>query len=291
MKALFLFLLSFPLIAFAQEKDKMPLQREPVYQLKRGYAKAANSTSPLLSYLGGNVLQTTNTFVIFWGTQWSDSTFAADKITGLDQFFSGFSNSRYASTTTEYFDSINGYIAPYSSYNGHAFDLTAAPTSALSVSNAVAEVCKMTNNAPAPNGVYFIYTSTGAGQVNYCAWHSWGNCSNGAKVQVAYMPNIDKIAGCDPADNYSGHSQGLSALANVTAHELMEVITDPRGKGWMDQKGLENGDKCAWIFPPGNGLSMFSNGTSWKLQTEWSNQAYSSSVGLSNSNGQKGCIY
>ena len=32
----------------------------------------------------------------------------------------------------------------------------------------------------AVTGVYFIYTSTGAGHVSYCAWHSWGTCSNGA---------------------------------------------------------------------------------------------------------------
>src|SRR5437879_4343745 len=83
-------------------------------------------------------------------------------------------------------------------------------------SDAVAEACKVTNNNPDPNGVYFLYTSTGAGHVNYCAWHSHGTCSNGAPVQVAYMPNIDGIAGCDPGSTTS-HSQGLSALANVTS--------------------------------------------------------------------------
>ena len=98
--------------------------------------------------------------------------------------------------------------------------------------------------------MYFIYTSTTAGHVNYCAWHSWGNCSNGAPVQVAYMPNLDGIAGCDPgAPSSLGHSQGLAALANVTAHELSEAITDPRGPAGSIRSGEENADKCAWVFP------------------------------------------
>src|SRR5207237_1185177 len=82
-----------------------------------------------------------------------------------------------------------------------------APHKALTTNSAVAEACKMTNNNPDPNGVYFIYTSTGAGHVNYCAWHSYGNCSNGAPVQVAYMPNITGIAGCDPQDTSGLHSE------------------------------------------------------------------------------------
>src|SRR5437016_7209550 len=39
-------------------------------------------------------------------------------------------------------------------------------------------------------------------------------------IQVAYMPNLDGIAGCDPGDTSTGHSAGLAALGNVTSHEL-----------------------------------------------------------------------
>src|SRR5207253_7689990 len=135
------------------------------------------------------------------------------------------------------------------SYGGKTIDATEPPSRALTTSQAVSEACKISGNNPDTSAVYFIYTSTGAGHVNYCAWHSWGNCSNGAPVQVAYMPNIDGVAGCDPQDTFNtGHSQGLAALANVTSHELQEAITDPRGAGWFDSSGAENGDKCAWAF-------------------------------------------
>ncbi len=268
---------------------------EPTYMYQNtmhsGHARSGGSTaSPLMSFHGGKVLRANATAAIFWGSSWNNTSFASDKISGLDSFFLGFGNSRYAFTSSEYYDST-GLISPASTYQGHLIDSSVVPNRALSTSQAISEVCKVTQNHPDPSTVYFIYTATGAGKVNYCAWHSWGSCSSGAQVQVAYMPNIDGIAGCDPQDSSSGHSQGLAAVANVTAHELLESITDPRGSSWFDSSGQENGDKCAWSFPPGNGLSTFSNSTVWKLQMEWSNSAYLANTGLANLSAQHGCIY
>jgi hypothetical protein len=161
------------------------------------------------------------------------------------------------------------------------------PHRAVSIAQAVAEACAITGNNPDPSAVYFLYTSTSAHGGNYCAWHSDGNCPNGAPVQVAYMPNIDGIDGCDPKDTWTTHSQGLGALANVTAHELSESITDPRNGGWYDSSGAENGDKCAWSF---HNVVTLSNKSQWKLQMEWSNSAYSAGTGFQNTSGQPGCL-
>jgi hypothetical protein len=252
------------------------------------FAKGQNArkqTSVNMTWHGGAILVSNKTQAIFWGTSWTSYT--GDIITGLDTFFGGFGGSNYAKASTEYTGS-NGQVTASSSYLGHVIDATAAPSRALSVTSAVAEACKMTNNNPDPNALYLIYTETGAGHVSYCAWHSYGTCSNGAPVQVAYMPNITGIAGCDPQDTYgTGHSQGLAALANVTAHELSEAITDPRNGGWYDSAGAENGDKCAWSF---TGPVRLSNSSVWKLQGEWSNNAYSSGTGYPNNSGQKGCL-
>ncbi|HEY6035592.1 MAG TPA: hypothetical protein VIV58_15065 [Kofleriaceae bacterium] len=240
--------------------------------------------SPLMTAHGGTVLTSNTTHAIFWGTSWS--TNPGDKITGMDAFFSGFGGSTYAKASTEY-AGTNGQVTASSTYAGHTLDGTAAPRKALSTSSAVAEACKIANNNPDPNGVYFIFTDTGAGHVNYCAWHSWGTCSNGAEIQVAYMPNIDGLAGCDPGGASNGHSQGLTALANVTAHELSEAITDPRGAGWFDSGGAENGDKCAWSFPS---TDQNFGGSTWHLQGEWSNAAYTAGTGYPNLSGQPGCL-
>jgi hypothetical protein len=83
--------------------------------------------------------------------------------------------------------------------------------------------------------------------------------------------------------------RGWPALANVSGHELSEARTDPASPGaWYDSKGEENGDKCAWTFNVP--LVRFTNGTQWKIQGEWSNDAYSGGTGYPNSPGQKGCL-
>jgi hypothetical protein len=252
------------------------------------YAKGQNArkqTSVNMVSHGGTILVANKTQAIFWGTSWTSYT--GDIVTGLDTFFAGFGGSNYAKASTEY-TGTNGQVTASSTYLGHVIDATAAPSRALSVTSAVAEACKVTNNNPDPNALYLIYTETGAGHVSYCAWHSYGTCSNGAPVQVAYMPNITGIAGCDPQDTFgTGHSQGLAALANVTAHELSEAITDPRNGGWYDSAGAENGDKCAWSF---TGPVKLSNQSVWKLQGEWSNNAYTAGTGYPNNSGQRGCL-
>jgi hypothetical protein len=107
-------------------------------------------------------------------------------------------------------------------------------------------------------------------------------------VQFAFFFNLDGDAGCDPGDNSGLHSQGLAALANVSGHELSEARSDPRNGGWYDSAGNENGDKCAWTF--GTPLLTFANGSRWKIQGNWSNNAYNASTGYGNSSGQRGCL-
>ena len=63
----------------------------------RGEARpGGGGGSPLLTYHGGPVM-TTGAYVepIFWGAQWGNSTFAGDKMTGLQSFYSGMSGSTY----------------------------------------------------------------------------------------------------------------------------------------------------------------------------------------------------
>jgi hypothetical protein len=250
------------------------------------YAKgsgAGGSSSPVLNYGGGPLLITNGAMAIFWG----DWTSPGDIISGVDTFFGGLSGTNFAATSDEYTDASNTHITATTTYLGHTIDASTPPRRALTTSSAVAEACKIVSNNPDPNAIYFIYTSTGAGHVNYCAWHSWGTCSGGKPIQVAYMPNITGLAGCDPGDTSGLHSQGMAALANVTSHEWSEARTDPRGTGYTSSSGSENGDECAWSF---HAPVTLSNGSTWKLQMEWSNAAYAAGTGFANLSGQKGCI-
>ncbi len=249
--------------------------------------RAATTSSPLMTNHGGKIMPTAITQTIFWGPSWSNASFASDKITGLDSWYTGFSNSNYAKTVDEY-TGTNGTVGAATTHLGHLID-TSTATGGGKTSAILAEVCKaVTKPDPSGNGYYAVYTDVKRGHASYCAWHSAGTCG-GVAVQFAFFFNLDGDSGCDPADTSGLHSQGLSALASVTAHELSEARSDPATPGaWYDSSGAENGDKCAWTF--GAPLVTFSNGVQWKLQGEWSNAAYTAGTGYPNSSGQKGCL-
>jgi len=246
---------------------------------------ARPSRSPNMTYHGGVIMPQSNSKAIFWGTSWG--SYSGDKITGIDSFYTGFSNSNYAKTSDEYTGS-NGQVGPIVNHGGHVIDTTAS-ASGGNTSTILAEVCKViTNPDPSGNGYDAVYTDKPRGNAGYCAWHSVGTCG-GVRVQFAYFFKLDGDAGCDPQDGSGQHSQGLAAIANVSGHELSEARSDPANPGaWYDSQGEENGDKCAWTF--GAPLVTFSNGSQWKIQGEWSNAAYTAGTGYANSSGQKGCL-
>jgi hypothetical protein len=253
--------------------------------------QAGRKRSPNMTYHGGKIMPTAVTKAIFWGSSWSNSTFIGDKISGLDSWYTGFSNSNYAATSDEY-TGTNGQVGPNTTYQSHIVDLSAA-SGGNNTAVILAEVCKEVtagNIVPdaAGNGYYPVYVDVKRGNAGYCAYHSAGTCG-GKLVQFAFFFNLDGDPGCDPQDTTTGHSQGLAALANVSGHELSEARTDPASPGaWYDSSGEENGDKCAWTF---NVSSVpFSNGSHWKIQGEWSNAAFNAGTGYPNSSGQKGCL-
>ena len=238
-----------------------------------------------MTYHGGVIMDTSNITPIFWGTSWpSDSS---DKRAGIDTFYTGFSNSNYAKTSDEYTGS-NGAVGPTNSVMTHITDGTAA-SGGNNTSAILAEVCREIPNPDLTgNGYYPVYTDIPRGSNGYCAYHAVGTCG-GVRVQFAFFWKLDGDRGCDPVDTLSKHSQGLAALANVSAHELSEARTDPANPGaWYDSSGQENGDKCAWTFNVP--LVTLSNGSQWKLQGEWSNNAFNANSGCPNSSGQKGCL-
>jgi len=248
-------------------------------------SKPGGGGSPDMTWHGGGILTNTATATIFWGTSWSNPTFVGDKISGLDLWYAGISASSYGATSDEYTGS-NGQVTDSISFNGHYIDTTAAPTHAPRTSTILNEVCRVIPN-PVSDGYYAVYVDTPRGGAGYCAWHSYGSCGT-TPVQFAFFFNLDGDPGCDPQSTITTESQGLAALANVSGHELSEARTDPRGSGWYDSSGQENGDKCAWTF--GGAYVTFPNGTNWKIQGNWSNYAYDHSTGYPNSVGQKGCV-
>lgn len=259
-------------IFLTREEHEKALAREPLAR------RSVNMT-----YHGGKIMPSATIKTIFWGTSWSQSD---PKIASLQSFYSGYNLSHYALTSTEYAGS-NGQVGTTVSLLSSVVDNTKA-SGGNTTSAILGEACKWFTGPNDGNAYYAVYTDLPRGNAGYCAYHSSGTCG-GTTVRFAFFWKLDGDAGCDPQDTTTGHPQGLAALANVSAHELAEAMTDPGSPGgWYDSSGAENGDKCAWAF---NVPSVtFSNGTSWKLQGEWSNAAFTAGTGYPNRSGQRGCL-
>jgi len=77
-----------------------------------------------------------------------------DKISGLNLWHEGFSNSNYAKTSDEY-TGTNGQLLPSVSYGGYIVDTTLA-SGGSKTSAILAEVCKVISN-PVADGYYPVY--------------------------------------------------------------------------------------------------------------------------------------
>jgi len=89
------------------------------------FAHAPKGNNPDMTYHGGLIMPSTVSEAVYWGPSWNNSGFVGDKITGLDSWYTGFSNSNYAKTSDEYTGS-NGQVGPSVTNNGHLIDLSTA---------------------------------------------------------------------------------------------------------------------------------------------------------------------
>jgi hypothetical protein len=253
-------------------------------------------TNPRLIFRGGPVMTNAVIKSIFWGSKWAYSAFHQDKLDAVDSFFSGMSGSRYLATGSEYTGS-NGRVTTTSSYQGRwvdTSDSSAVAAGGNTQFNAlVNKACSiMTNqwNTLDPNGNSFVAMFTDIPRpagMGYCAWHSYAYCGS-RRFQFAFHWNLDGDGGCAANDGLNLHGAGASNIINVAGHELLEAVTDPLLNAWTDANGSENADKCAWKFPAP--YITLSNGARFKVQAEWSNNAYNSGSGYSDASGYKGCV-
>jgi len=236
----------------------------------------------LLPWHNGPVMHSTSVVPVYWGTRRANSSFDGDKVSGLDTLYKGIGGTAYARTNGEYTDGSGSVNTTSISKGSNFTDTSATPSGAPSTSQVLAEVAKVTGNRPVANAYYPVYSDQPRGNAGYCAWHSSGTIG-GVRVQFGFFFNLDGDPGCDPTSPSSlGHSQGLASLANVSGHELSEMLTDPQLNAWYDQRGDENSDKCAWTFSG----TVAIGGQSWKIQGNWSNAAANTRSGYAN----VGCI-
>jgi serine protease len=250
-----------------------------------------------LTYHGGvagsGVVTGANTvYLVYWGSQWNGNDPSGEAAIQQD-FFSHVGGSSWNNSVTQYCQGVaSGTVTcpagsafaanPSGSLLGGTWsDATSAapshPTQSQLAAEAVKAAAHFGNTTAASNThvQYVISTSTGNSAsgfgTQYCAWHSSTSSSAGniAYTNLPYM--TDAGASCGANFNNLGPKAGITI---VGGHEFAETETDifPNG-GWLDSKGAENGDKCAWIST-GQGASANATlgaGVTYPVQSLWSN--------------------
>jgi hypothetical protein len=248
------------------ESDEELSYGPPTAQVHWMKGAAGKQPNPLIDH-GGEILSASNTYAIWWG---APSLFPSDAVSGIESELRGFNGSAYLALVNQYMRGTSASSTFMRSFQ----DTTAPPGHGPSTSTIVGEACAVivaNGLKPDPNALYAVFTSNFP-HVNYCAWHDHGTC-NGVDIQVAYLPNLSGVKGCDPGDLYhcNGYSQGTRALADALAHEYLETITDADLNAWYDKNGFEIADKCNFQF---GSCVTFTTGA-WQLQKQWSNAAAS----------------
>jgi hypothetical protein len=252
-----------------------------------------------LSYHGGPVLHTNATFAIYWGPSGSfpDATYQPVVDGFLDNVAAASvaqSSSNVYWSDTQYYDG-SGSVAFSSQHVASYLDTHALPSSGCNdqytsvclsdqqIQQEISTVASQQHWTLGANTLVFMFTGKGVGSCyssgscafsSYCAYHS--NLSGG--VPYANMPYAATVpAACGSGQSPNGGD--ADSTINVASHEHNEAITDPLGTAWFDQRGYEDGDKCAWTFGTALGGSSGAqynqtiNGGRYYLQREWSNRS------------------
>jgi len=276
----------------AQAKGELHRGKSGITLVKPRFFGASNA---VLQFHGGTIMKTNTTFAIYWSPR--GSTWQSGYVGDINGYFrnvaadSGSGDNVY-STETQYYGT-NGYVGYRSRFAGSYVDTSPFPANGcpaygayavcLTDAQIIAEVHRVTDllNLPEDGShAYLLFTPKNiggcfdaAGTVcafqYYCAYHGWDN-----DLLYANMPYAETLHAACGIDG--PHGNDADSEINVTSHEHREMINDPYGLGWWDNKGYEGSDKCAWTFgavtPSGSGTyNQVINGERYLLQQEWSN--------------------
>jgi serine protease len=269
-------------------------------KIKAAHGGKPRGTNNLFSH-GGAIEQSAKVFIVYWGPQWS-AGFSTGGYTSaqaqsyVNSFFGGVGGSSWANSTTQYCQGVpSGTIQcgtsgvhptnPANELGGTWNDTSAVPTSptqsqiAAEASAAAAHFGGVNTNAN-----YMVFTPTGHSEsgfgTQWCAYHS-----SSGNLSYSYMPYApDAGASCgmnfvNGSNNSFGNGY-FDGFSIVGGHEYGETITDPYpNSGWLDSRGAENGDKCAWISSgQGAASNIGLGGNNFAVQSLWSN-AFNSGTG------------
>jgi uncharacterized repeat protein (TIGR01451 family) len=270
-------------------------------------------------YHRGAVMHHPVAYTIFWlpaghhfepiGTPAGDTAYEQR----LNRFLQDVGGSRYYALVTQYPDqagpptgslALGGSVVDAATAYPHA-GTAGDPLSDGDIRAEVARVARRQGWVEDLDHVYLVYTGLDVAECDggpsycntapnfqFCAYHfDFGD--GGRQVVYAFIgdhalggaaagPACGTTPGAriavDPADDVTADAQ-----VSVTAHELVESVTDPTRGGWAGGAGgFEIGDKCANTSSPRNsaGADVYLNGDPYSIQMLWSRSVAACAMSL-----------
>ena len=236
------------------------------------YATTTGGTSKVsaMRYNGGPLISTPTIYIIWYGN-WNQAN-NSDTAAGqqlIRDWASGIGGTPYFRLNNSL--STGGYtITGNVNFTPTANEITDTGTSkALSdtdIQNIVAGNVGGVGKLPVDSsGVYFVITSSDVNETSgfctqYCGWHTHANISSLGNIRYAFVGNAQRcLSACAAQTTSPNHNPGVDASISVLSHELEEATTDPDINAWLDARGSENADKCAWTF----GHYQYQSGGAW----------------------------
>ena len=277
-------------------------------------SQAAASSSNNLLYGGGTgsgvVSNTPGVYLVFWGSQWSQTDPLAnylrsfmnglygsgdDWTTVSQQYCEGIaSGSQTCPSTATHVGVPSGALVKGVWFDNASpavpVDTLVNPTTSRVGDQIAAEAVRAAahfgNTTAASNTeVHYVvalpsgFFTPGYGAY-YCAYHSSVSSNYGsvAYTNLPYMTDFGATCGQNAVN--SGANGTYDGVSIVEGHEFMETVTDMRpSTGWTDSSGQENGDKCAWISSGHGAMADIALSTgNFAVQSTWSN-AYNGGSG------------
>lgn len=232
-----------------------------------------------IKYFNGSIMTVPAKVYLLWYGSWNNSS----TIPLIEDLVMGLSESPYFNITSTYF--ANGTIDSQLKINqiGNIFatsklifgkSVLIEPTLGKNLTDV--DIFMIVSNAvdnqqvPAdPNAIYLVLTSSDVRQGSfggfcgsYCGWHDHHVYNQTIELKFGFIGDpaqcLDVCTAKTKYDEYGiDHSPNSNwsadGMASVIAHELTETITDPvwdLSRGWQDDFGYENADKCAWNYGP-----------------------------------------
>jgi hypothetical protein len=248
---------------------------------------SGNVVKPAIQYWGGPVLGTTTTpnVYLIWYGNWSHPTSTTDlnktdTAAGQDiirNFLTELSSSDWYRINSSYSDGSGVRIRDQVSFIRGVFpngnEANRPDTKALDDAGVLNVVLDTIYNKKAlpedENGIYFVLTSSDIKETtgfcsNYCGWHYYDFApSTGASIKYSFVGNAAQcLSACAAQTTSPNGNPGVDGMVSVIAHELSEAVTDPEISAWLDIRGYEDADKCAWTF----GTTTLQNGYYYNVQ-------------------------